>query len=88
MILGRIGSRGIDAATRIVGFVVAMGMGLIFHGVRGSPGLFAVRDAALMRIVTFSTPVTSQAAPVLSDPRRLHAFSLVMLATVCQCCRN
>jgi multiple antibiotic resistance protein len=33
-ILGRIGPRGIDAATRIVGFFVsAMGMGLIFHGV-------------------------------------------------------
>ena len=32
-ILGRIGPRGIDAATRIVGFfVAAMGMGLIFHG--------------------------------------------------------
>jgi len=34
LILGRIGPRGIDAATRIVGFfVAAMGMGLIFHGV-------------------------------------------------------
>ena len=33
-ILQRIGPRGIDAATRIVGFFVAtMGMGLIFHGV-------------------------------------------------------
>jgi multiple antibiotic resistance protein len=33
-IIGRIGPRGIDAATRIVGFfVAAMGMGLIFHGV-------------------------------------------------------
>ena len=33
-IIGRIGPRGIDAATRIVGFFVsAMGMGLIFHGV-------------------------------------------------------
>ena len=33
-ILGRIGPRGIDAATRIVGFfVAAMGMGLIFQGV-------------------------------------------------------
>ena len=33
-IVGRIGSRGIDAATQIVGFFVsAMGMGLIFHGV-------------------------------------------------------
>jgi multiple antibiotic resistance protein len=33
-ILGRIGPRGIDAATRIVGFfVAALGMGLIFHGV-------------------------------------------------------
>jgi multiple antibiotic resistance protein len=32
-ILGRLGPRGIDAATRIVGFfVAAMGMGLIFHG--------------------------------------------------------
>jgi len=33
-ITGRIGPRGIDAATRIVGFFVsAMGMGLIFHGI-------------------------------------------------------
>ena len=32
-ILRRMGSQGIDAATRIVGFfVAAMGMGLIFHG--------------------------------------------------------
>ena len=32
-VLRRIGARGIDAATRIVGFFVsAMGMGLIFHG--------------------------------------------------------
>jgi multiple antibiotic resistance protein len=34
IMLMRIGPRGIDAATRIVGFFVsAMGMGLIFHGV-------------------------------------------------------
>jgi len=34
VVLTRIGPRGIDAATRIVGFfVAAMGMGLIFHGV-------------------------------------------------------
>jgi multiple antibiotic resistance protein len=34
IVLARIGPRGIDAATRIVGFfVAAMGMGLIFHGV-------------------------------------------------------
>ena len=33
-LLDRIGPRGIDAATRIVGFFVStMGMGLIFHGV-------------------------------------------------------
>ena len=33
-VLGRIGPKGIDATTRIVGFFVsAMGMGLIFHGV-------------------------------------------------------
>jgi multiple antibiotic resistance protein len=33
-IVGRIGPKGIDAATRIVGFfVAAMGMGLVFHGV-------------------------------------------------------
>jgi multiple antibiotic resistance protein len=33
-LMGRIGNKGIDAATRIVGFfVAAMGMGLIFHGV-------------------------------------------------------
>jgi multiple antibiotic resistance protein len=32
-ILGRIGHKGIDAVTRIVGFFVsAMGMGLVFHG--------------------------------------------------------
>jgi len=34
LVLNRIGPKGIDAATRIVGFFVsAMGMGLIFHGV-------------------------------------------------------
>jgi multiple antibiotic resistance protein len=34
VVLARIGPRGVDAATRIVGFFVsAMGMGLIFHGV-------------------------------------------------------
>jgi multiple antibiotic resistance protein len=34
IVLLRVGPRGIDAATRIVGFFVsAMGMGLIFHGV-------------------------------------------------------
>ena len=33
-LLGRIGPKGIDAATRLVGFFVSsMGMGLIFHGV-------------------------------------------------------
>jgi multiple antibiotic resistance protein len=33
VVLTRIGPRGIDAATRIVGFFVsAMGMGLVFHG--------------------------------------------------------
>ncbi|MGO8760696.1 MAG: MarC family protein [Desulfobaccales bacterium] len=33
-LMGRIGAKGIDAATRIVGFfVAAMGMGLVFHGV-------------------------------------------------------
>jgi multiple antibiotic resistance protein len=33
-LLGRIGPKGIDASTRIVGFFVsAIGMGLIFHGV-------------------------------------------------------
>jgi multiple antibiotic resistance protein len=43
VILGRIGPRGIDAATRIVGFfVAAMGMGLIFHGVTE-----AIRDTLL-----------------------------------------
>ena len=32
-ILKKVGPKGIDAATRIVGFFVsAMGMGLIFHG--------------------------------------------------------
>jgi multiple antibiotic resistance protein len=31
--LRRIGTQGVDAATRIVGFFVStMGMGLIFHG--------------------------------------------------------
>ena len=34
VILKKVGPKGIDAATRIVGFfVAAMGMGLIFHGV-------------------------------------------------------
>ena len=33
-LLGRIGPKGVDAATRIVVFfVAAMGMGLVFHGV-------------------------------------------------------
>ena len=33
-LLGRLGPKGIDAATRLIGFFVAtMGMGLIFHGV-------------------------------------------------------
>jgi multiple antibiotic resistance protein len=33
IVLGRIGPKGIDAATRIVGFFVStMGMGLIFRG--------------------------------------------------------
>jgi multiple antibiotic resistance protein len=33
-VVSRIGPRGIDAATRIVGFFVStIGMGLIFHGV-------------------------------------------------------
>lgn len=33
VILGRIGAKGVDAATRLVGFFVsAMGMGLVFHG--------------------------------------------------------
>jgi multiple antibiotic resistance protein len=33
IVLIRIGARGVDAATRIVGcFVSAMGMGMIFHG--------------------------------------------------------
>jgi multiple antibiotic resistance protein len=33
-VVGRIGPKGIDAATRLVGFFVStMGMGLVFHGV-------------------------------------------------------
>jgi len=33
-LMDRLGAKGIDAATRIVGFfVAAMGMGLVFHGV-------------------------------------------------------
>jgi len=32
-LLSRLGPKGIDAATRLIGFFVAtMGMGLIFHG--------------------------------------------------------
>ena len=32
--MGRIGTKGVDAATRIVGFFIsAMGMGLVFHGI-------------------------------------------------------
>ena len=43
MILDRIGPRGIDAATRIVGFfVAAMGMGLIFHGVTEAMQVYGV----------------------------------------------
>jgi small neutral amino acid transporter SnatA (MarC family) len=34
LVTRRVGPKGIDAATRIVGFFVStMGMGLIFHGV-------------------------------------------------------
>ena len=34
VLMGRIGAKGIDAATRIVGFFIsAMGMGLVFHGI-------------------------------------------------------
>jgi multiple antibiotic resistance protein len=34
VLMGRVGAKGIDAVTRIVGFFVsAMGMGLVFHGV-------------------------------------------------------
>ena len=34
VLMGRIGARGVDAITRIVGFfVAAMGMGLVFHGI-------------------------------------------------------
>lgn len=40
-IVKRIGQKGIDAATRIVGFFVAsMGMGLIFHGIAEFAGSF------------------------------------------------
>jgi multiple antibiotic resistance protein len=43
MILDRIGPRGIDAATRIVGFfVAAMGMGLIFQGVTEAMQVYGV----------------------------------------------
>jgi multiple antibiotic resistance protein len=43
-VLGRIGPRGIDAATRIVGFFVStMGMGLIFHGVVEAIQTYLVR---------------------------------------------
>jgi multiple antibiotic resistance protein len=32
--MDRLGAKGIDAATRIVGFFIsAMGMGLVFHGI-------------------------------------------------------
>ena len=42
-IVKRIGKKGIDAATRIVGFFVAtMGMGLIFHGVSESLKSFGI----------------------------------------------
>ncbi|CAH2602475.1 conserved membrane protein of unknown function [Rhodovastum atsumiense] len=44
-IVDRIGARGIDAVTRIVGFfVAAMGMGLIFHGLDQ-----AIHDYGLVR---------------------------------------
>ena len=43
-LLGRLGPKGIDAVTRIVGFFLsAIGMGLIFHGV-----VEALRDYGLM----------------------------------------
>lgn len=42
-VVGRIGPKGIDAATRIVGiFVSSIGMGLIFHGVIGALKLYGV----------------------------------------------
>jgi multiple antibiotic resistance protein len=45
-VLNRIGPKGIDAATRIVGFFVStMGMGLIFHGVVDAFHTYAVRGS-------------------------------------------
>jgi multiple antibiotic resistance protein len=43
-VVERIGPKGIDAATRIVGFFVStMGMGLIFHGVVEAVQTYLVR---------------------------------------------
>ncbi len=51
-ILGRIGAKGVDAATRMVGFFVsAMGMGLIFHGV-----IDALKTYGLVQAVTAALP--------------------------------
>jgi hypothetical protein len=48
-VLRRIGPRGIDAATRIVGFFVStMGMGLIFHGLIEAFQTYGVIRAAIM----------------------------------------
>jgi len=45
-VVNRIGPRGIDAATRIVGFFVStMGMGLIFHGVVDAFHTYAVKGS-------------------------------------------
>jgi multiple antibiotic resistance protein len=45
-VLRRIGPRGIDAATRIVGFFVStIGMGLIFHGVIEAFQIYGIINA-------------------------------------------
>jgi multiple antibiotic resistance protein len=51
LILERVGPKGLDAATRIVGFfVAAMGMGLIFHGMVEFVQSYRIVDGRLVGI--------------------------------------
>ena len=72
-ILTKVGPKGIDAATRIVGFFVsAMGMGLIFHGVIESPQTYGIVGGG-------SQPVLTRHRPSLTDSvRRPNRYSRVV----------
>jgi multiple antibiotic resistance protein len=67
-ILGRIGPKGIDAATRIVGFFVsAMGMGLIFHGLTDVLQGYGITPAQALALTPY--------------PLRLDSGHLLLLQT-------